>query len=91
MSGPVQLPDVGAEQGPLADVVVIEGPGDDRRRRWDQRVLPTKGRRTVGPWCFVDLIQPPDFDDPHPLEIGPHPHIDLSTVTWLLEGEALHT
>jgi redox-sensitive bicupin YhaK (pirin superfamily) len=45
----------------------------------------------VGPWCFVDLIQPPDFDDPHPLEVGPHPHIGLATVTWILEGEALHT
>ena len=55
------------------------------------RVLPTKGRRTVGPWCFVDLILPPDFDDPHPLEVGPHPHTGLATVTWLLEGEALHT
>jgi hypothetical protein len=45
----------------------------------------------VGPWCFVDLILPPDFEDPHPLEVGPHPHTGLATVTWLLEGEALHT
>jgi quercetin 2,3-dioxygenase len=55
------------------------------------RVLPTKGRRTVGAWCFVDLLGPVDLSDPDPLEIGPHPHIGLSTVTWLLEGEALHT
>jgi hypothetical protein len=34
---------------------------------------------------------PPDFDDPHPLEVGPHPHIGLATVTWLFEGEALHS
>ena len=54
------------------------------------RVLPTKGRRTVGPWCFVDCMAPPDFDDPAPMEVGPHPHIGLSTVTWLFEGEALH-
>jgi redox-sensitive bicupin YhaK (pirin superfamily) len=33
---------------------------------------------------------PADFDNPPPLEIGPHPHIGLSTVTWLFEGEALH-
>ena len=91
MSGPVQLPDVGAQQGPLAGVVVIEGRATTVGGVGIQRVLPTKGRRTVGPWCFVDLIQPPDFDDPHPLEIGPHPHIGLSTVTWLLEGEALHS
>ena len=54
------------------------------------RVLPTRMRRTVGPWCFVDCMTPTDFDDPHPLEVGPHPHIGLSTVTWLFEGEALH-
>lgn len=55
------------------------------------RVLPTKGRRTIGAWCFVDLMLPPDAHDPDPLEIGPHPHIGLHTVTWLFTGEALHT
>jgi redox-sensitive bicupin YhaK (pirin superfamily) len=55
------------------------------------RVLPTKNRRTVGPWCFVDLMQATDVDRPPPLEIGPHPHIGLSTVTWLFSGSALHS
>jgi quercetin 2,3-dioxygenase len=55
------------------------------------RVLPTKGRRTVGAWCFVDLLGPADAEEPDPLEVGPHPHIGLATVTWLLEGEALHS
>ena len=55
------------------------------------RVLPTKGRRTVGPWCFVDCILPSDAADPDPMEVGPHPHIGLSTVTWLFDGEAVHT
>jgi len=55
------------------------------------RVLPTKGRRTVGAWCFVDLMVPDDIMDPPMMEVGPHPHIGLSTVTWLLSGEALHT
>ncbi len=55
------------------------------------RVLPTKGRRTVGAWCFTDVLGPMDAEDPDPMEVGPHPHIGLSTVTWLLEGEALHT
>jgi redox-sensitive bicupin YhaK (pirin superfamily) len=55
------------------------------------RVLPTKGRRTVGPWCFVDLIRPDDVLNPTPLEIGPHPHIGLATVTWLFGGAALHS
>ncbi len=54
------------------------------------RVLPTKGRRTIGGWCFVDLMTPGDVANPPRLEIGPHPHIGLATVTWLFEGTALH-
>lgn len=54
------------------------------------RVLPTRGRRTVGAWCFVDLMGPDDAIRPDPMEVGPHPHIGLSTVTWLLAGEAVH-
>jgi hypothetical protein len=91
MSGPVQPVDASVQQGPLARIDVREGRSTVVGGVPISRVLPTKGRRTVGPWCFVDLIQPPDFDDPNPLEVGPHPHIGLSTVTWLLEGEALHT
>lgn len=55
------------------------------------RVLPTKNRRTIGPWCFVDLMQADDVDRPPPVEIGPHPHIGLATVTWLLTGSVLHS
>ncbi|MEE8601544.1 pirin family protein [Euzebya tangerina] len=54
------------------------------------RVLPVKGRRTIGPWCFVDQMLPPEVEEPDPMEIGPHPHIGLQTVTWLFEGEAVH-
>jgi redox-sensitive bicupin YhaK (pirin superfamily) len=53
-------------------------------------VLPTRGRRTVGPWCFVDLIVPSDAEHPDPMEIGPHPHTGLATVTWLFDGVAEH-
>lgn len=95
MSGPVQPVDApidaAIEQGPLARIDVREGRSTTVGGVPISRVLPTKGRRTVGPWCFVDLILPPDFDDPHPLEVGPHPHTGLATVTWLLDGEALHT
>lgn len=55
------------------------------------RVLPTRGRRTIGAWCFVDLMSPDSAAEPDPMEVGPHPHIGLSTVTWLLTGEAVHT
>ena len=91
MSGPVQPLDTAVDQGPLAHIEVREGRSATVGATTVTRVLPTKGRRTIGPWCFVDLILPPDFEDPHPLEIGPHPHTGLATVTWLLEGSALHS
>jgi len=91
MSGPVQPLDTAVEQGPLARIDVREGRSTSVGGMAISRVLPTKGRRTVGPWCFVDLILPPDFEDPHPMEVGPHPHTGLATVTWLFEGEALHS
>jgi hypothetical protein len=91
MSGPVQPLDTAVEQGPLARIDVKEGRSTSVGGMAISRVLPTKGRRTVGPWCFVDLILPPDLQDPHPMEVGPHPHTGLATVTWLFEGEAIHS
>lgn len=90
MSGPVQSRDVESEIDPLDSIEIREGRSTSVGGLDIVRVLPAKGRRTVGAWCFVDLMMPPDSDDPPPMEVGPHPHIGLSTVTWLFEGEALH-
>ena len=54
------------------------------------RVLPVKGRRLVGPWCFLDRFDPLTFADPSPMDVGAHPHLGLQTVTWLLDGELVH-
>ena len=54
-----------------------------------RRALPTQGRRMVGAWCFLDHFGPLDARTPG-MRIGPHPHIGLQTLTWLLEGELLH-
>ena len=91
MSGPVEgftavTPDLG-----VSTIEVREGRSTSIGKMGILRVLPTKGRRTVGPWCFVDLMTPDDVAEPPPLEIGPHPHIGLATVTWLFDGAALHT
>jgi redox-sensitive bicupin YhaK (pirin superfamily) len=56
-----------------------------------RRALPRAGRRTVGAWCFVDHFGPVGEDLADAMQVGPHPHIGLQTVTWLLEGEVLHT
>jgi redox-sensitive bicupin YhaK (pirin superfamily) len=54
------------------------------------RLLPVKGRRLVGPWCFLDRFGPLSFSHEKPMDVAPHPHIGLQTVTWLLAGEVVH-
>src|SRR6187397_3088218 len=54
------------------------------------RALPVRERRLVGPWCFLDRFGPLSFSEGKPMDVAPHPHMGLQTVTWLLEGEALH-
>lgn len=87
----MQPVDADAENDPLDRIEAREGRHTEVGGLEVTRVLPTKGRRTVGAWCFVDLMGPVDAERPNPMEVGPHPHIGLSTVTWLLEGEALHS
>jgi len=55
-----------------------------------QRFLPTKGRRMVGAWCFVDFFGPADISATEGMQVPPHPHCGLQTVSWLLAGEVLH-
>jgi redox-sensitive bicupin YhaK (pirin superfamily) len=55
-----------------------------------RRALPQRARRTVGPWCFVDHMGPAAITEERGLDVAPHPHIGLQTVTWLFAGEALH-
>lgn len=54
------------------------------------RALPVKGRRLVGPWCFLDRFGPLSFTEGAPMDVAPHPHIGLQTVSWLLDGEIAH-
>jgi len=55
------------------------------------RAIPTKARRLIGAWCFLDHAGPATFAVGNPgMRVGPHPHIGLQTFTWMLEGEVLH-
>ena len=54
------------------------------------RILPVRDRRLVGPWCFLDRFGPLSFTNEKPMDVAPHPHIGLQTVTWLLAGEVVH-
>lgn len=55
-----------------------------------RRALPVRERRLVGPWCFLDRYGPLSFTDEKPMDLAPHPHIGLQTVSWLFDGEILH-
>jgi redox-sensitive bicupin YhaK (pirin superfamily) len=55
-----------------------------------QRVLPYSQRRMVGPFIFLDQIGPEVLRAGAGLDVAPHPHIGLATVTYLFEGELLH-
>ena len=56
-----------------------------------RRLLPNLGRRMVGAWCFVDHYGPDDVTDRPGMLVPPHPHMGLQTVSWLHDGEVLHT
>ncbi|MFN4309307.1 MAG: pirin family protein [Ferrovibrio sp.] len=55
-----------------------------------RRILPYAKRRHVGPFVFLDHMGPADFPPGHGLDVRPHPHIGLATVTYLFEGEIMH-
>ena len=54
------------------------------------RALPRRAHRLIGAWCFLDRYGPLSFTDDKPMDVAPHPHIGIQTVSWLLEGEVLH-
>ncbi len=56
-----------------------------------RRALPLRHRRMIGAWCFLDHFGPHTFEARQDaMWVGPHPHIGLQTVTWLLDGEVTH-
>jgi redox-sensitive bicupin YhaK (pirin superfamily) len=61
--------------------------GDGFRVR---RLLPASERRTVGPFIFFDHMGPVRMPRGRGLDVRPHPHIDLATLTYLFDGEILH-
>ena len=55
-----------------------------------RRVLPFAKRRKVGPWVFFDHMGPVEFAPGPGVNVRPHPHINLATVTYLFEGQIWH-
>ena len=55
-----------------------------------RRVLPAAGLQTVGPFIFFDHMGPAEFGPGQGVNVRPHPHIGLATVTYLFEGAFMH-
>src|SRR3954454_24692696 len=94
MSGPVTITDAPAVtdkgQAEQSCVEVTESHEAVVGRFTVRRALPRRGRRTVGAWCFADHMGPADVIENSGLDVGPHPHMGLQTVTWLIDGQVLH-
>jgi redox-sensitive bicupin YhaK (pirin superfamily) len=70
--------------------LVIEPKRKDLGSFTVRRVLPAPERKLVGPFIFFDEMGPAQFAPGEGMNVRPHPHIGLATVTYLFEGEILH-
>src|SRR5687768_14554629 len=55
-----------------------------------RRILPYASHRMVGPFIFFDHMGPAEFEPGKGMDVRPHPHINLATVTYLFEGKIRH-
>ena len=89
VDNPVEVCAAAAAAGPVRELLparaVPLGEGTIVRR-----LLPTLGRRMVGAWCFVDHYGPDEIVARPGMQVPPHPHIGLQTVSWILQGEVHH-
>jgi redox-sensitive bicupin YhaK (pirin superfamily) len=70
--------------------LLIEGHAKDLGDFSVRRLLPSEDCASVGPFVFFDHMGPADFAPGHGVNVRPHPHIGLATLTYLFEGEILH-
>ncbi|CAM5654544.1 hypothetical protein SCANM63S_08170 [Streptomyces canarius] len=55
-----------------------------------RRTLPQRARTLIGAWCFADHYGPDDVAETGGMDVAPHPHTGLQTVSWLFSGEIEH-
>lgn len=70
--------------------MIIPGRAKDLGGFQVRRVLPFVRKRAVGPFVFFDEMGPARFDEGEGMNVRPHPHIGLATITYLFEGRLLH-
>ena len=71
-------------------IVPREVPLGGPRAMTVRRTLPARERSFVGSWCFVDHYGPDDVAESGGMDVAPHPHCGLATVSWLFSGEVEH-
>ncbi|MGY0021330.1 pirin family protein [Streptomyces sp. cg35] len=77
--------------GPGAEVLTARDvPLGGPRAMTVRRTLPQRARTLIGAWCFIDHYGPDDVADSGGMDVAPHPHIGLQTVSWLFSGEIEH-
>ncbi|HYL90760.1 MAG TPA: pirin family protein [Burkholderiales bacterium] len=74
----------------MLDARIVPRTRDLGERFMVRRALPAAGRKSVGPFVFFDQMGPVALAPGKGLDVRPHPHIGLATVTYLFEGEILH-
>lgn len=85
--------DLGPESGMTPDLdasTVIAGRARDLGGFSVRRLLPAVVRRMIGPFAFFDHMGPAQFAAGQGMDVRPHPHIGLATVTYLFDGEIMH-
>ena len=70
--------------------LIIEPKEKDLGEFTVRRVLPARERRMVGSFVFFDHMGPAEFPPGQGVQVRPHPHIGIATVTYLFEGEIMH-
>ena len=80
-----------AEAGHCDAIALVVAPKEhDLGGFFVRRALPNAKQRMVGPWIFFDHMGPAEFPPGKGVDVRPHPHINLATVTYLFEGEMFH-
>lgn len=77
----------------MSDVQVVtsrEVPLGGQRAMTVRRTLPQRSRSLIGAWCFADHYGPDDVASTGGMDVPPHPHTGLQTVSWLFSGEIEH-
>lgn len=87
---PCPDPELGNRKGSDVIDLLIVPRSVDLGEMTVRRALPSAKRQMVGPFIFFDQMGPAEFLTDQGIDVRPHPHINLSTLTYLLEGEILH-